>query len=47
MGNLFDKSNKSGPKTRSVQPNHTQPPDLAPNAKGHPNRNFKSIGIRV
>jgi hypothetical protein len=23
MGNLFDKSNKSGPKTRSVQPNHT------------------------
>ena len=47
MGNLFDKSNKSGPKTRSVQPNHTQPPDLAPNAKGHPNRNFKSNRIRT
>lgn len=47
MGNFFDKTNKSGPKTRTVTPNHTQPPDLAPNAKGHPNRTFKSNRIRT
>lgn len=47
MGNFFDKSNKSGPKTRTITPNHTKPADLPPTAKGHPNYNFKSNRIRT
>lgn len=45
MGNIFNRSNKSGPKYRLVVPNHYTDEPVKSNA--HPNRHFSSNRIKT
>lgn len=45
MGNIINRSNKSGPKFRVVVPNHAC--DILEKTKGHPNKNFASNTIKT
>lgn len=47
MGNFFDKTNKSGPKFRTVVPNHVVGPDIPSKHKNHPNRDYRSNRIKT
>ncbi|XP_022321882.2 phospholipid-transporting ATPase VD-like isoform X3 [Crassostrea virginica] len=47
MGNFFNKSNKSGPRFRTVVPNHMVEPDIPVKHKSHPNREFRSNRIKT
>ncbi|XP_061165426.1 phospholipid-transporting ATPase VD-like isoform X2 [Saccostrea echinata] len=46
MGNLINKSNKSGPGFRTVVPNHVVG-DIPPKHKSHPNRDYRSNRIKT
>lgn len=47
MGNIFNKSNKSGPRFRTVVPNHVVGPDIPVKNKSHPNRDYRSNRIKT
>lgn len=47
MGNIFNKSNKSGPRFRTVVPNHVVGPDIPVKNKNHPNCDYRSNRIKT
>lgn len=47
MGNIFIKSNKSGPRFRTVVPNHVVGPDIPVKNKNHPNCDYRSNRIKT
>lgn len=46
MGNIL-RGNKSGPRMRTVVPNHAVPPEIGPKDKNHPNREYRSNRIKT
>ncbi|OWF44221.1 phospholipid-transporting ATPase VA [Mizuhopecten yessoensis] len=47
MGNFCGRGNRSGPKTRTVVPNHTLDPSIQHRAKNHPNKDFRGNRIKT
>ncbi|XP_069129407.1 phospholipid-transporting ATPase VA-like isoform X2 [Argopecten irradians] len=47
MGNFCGRGNRSGPKTRTVVPNHTLDPSVQHRAKNHPNKDYRGNRIKT